>query len=463
MDTRLVIYVTDCRAYAAVYERRRRSWVRSALANYEVEFPFLPRTESDVSRSAAELARRLREEFPSGAVARLVIPANWCFTQSVEMPTERWADQSAAFELEPYIPVELESLTSAARRVGRRGAVVVGVHTEAMERLVNELEACSIHTEIITVDTMLLTAANGGTRSDCTWGVLLVDHRRLSVAFAECPDRPGSIQRTLCMAPPEDPTLLRHQMTCATVTERRGCRHWRLMALDDGVSAVEFVALLRGRGHVVEECPPPDTIRYVADLAMGDDVLDLRKDGLAYAGTWGRVRARAASCAVALLFFVLSAAVSIRADNVYYGRALAELRPATPALYHEVFPGQDVPPGAALRVRSECIKLKALTSQRGDGAATAVSRGGLAALELLDDAIRHVPADMKLYVTEIAATEVDVRVGGQTTAHDAAGRLVQALNTSRILAADPPRTKLLKDRTVEFRIHLKRETDETSE
>ena len=82
---------------------------------------------------------------------------------------------------------------------------------------------------------------------------------------------------------------------------------------------------------------------------------------------------------------------------------------------------------------------------------------GLASLELLHTITANVPPKTKLHVDEVLLDEAGVRVSGQTTSHNAAGEIVQRLNTVAGLAVDPPRTKLRRDKTVDFRLHVRRQ------
>ena len=80
-------------------------------------------------------------------------------------------------------------------------------------------------------------------------------------------------------------------------------------------------------------------------------------------------------------------------------------------------------------------------------------------LELLLRLTEHIPPNLKLHVTNIVVDDTNFKIVGQTTDHGAAGHLVQALNEMTGCEVDPPRTKLRKDRTVEFQIRARMRHD----
>ena len=130
MDQKSTIYITGCRVYLVKHQRRHRTWVQTSPQEYEIDFPFLPRKEADIASAADELTTRLGGDSSEGVSAGLVIPASWCLAHTVELPTARFSDSEALFEFESFVPVELEELTCAVRRLGGGRALVVGVFTE---------------------------------------------------------------------------------------------------------------------------------------------------------------------------------------------------------------------------------------------------------------------------------------------------------------------------------------------
>jgi hypothetical protein len=125
-------------------------------------------------------------------------------------------------------------------------------------------------------------------------------------------------------------------------------------------------------------------------------------------------------------------------------------------LYASAFPGQPVPPGAALRLRSERLKLAALT---GPADLASKPEDALATLQILHAVNTHIPENMKLFINEIVLEPDELHLAGQTTSHDAAGLLVKSLNQSPGLEADPPRTKLRPDKTTDIRLVARKKVE----
>lgn len=139
-----------------------------------------------------------------------------------------------------------------------------------------------------------------------------------------------------------------------------------------------------------------------------------------------------------------------------YQSAFAYLQPEIAEAYAAAFAGASPPPGAAIRLRSERIKLQGLTGT--DHSSPVLNTAGLIAFELLHAATAAIPPGMKLNLSEVIIEEDELRFAGQTTSHEAAGDWVSALNQAGTLTAEPPRTKLRPDKTVDFRIRATRAT-----
>jgi hypothetical protein len=161
--------------------------------------------------------------------------------------------------------------------------------------------------------------------------------------------------------------------------------------------------------------------------------------------------------AAALLLF--ATAIQLTLQNHKYGKSFDQLNALRADVYAGVFPGVPTPAGAAFRLRSECIKLEGLT-QQGPIERSDLTPDSLQAFDLLHDVTVAIPAELKLYVTEISLDDGGIRLAGQTTSHAAAGDLVRRLNAVPGIAVHPPRTKLRKDHTVDFRIRATREDAE---
>jgi hypothetical protein len=147
--------------------------------------------------------------------------------------------------------------------------------------------------------------------------------------------------------------------------------------------------------------------------------------------------------------------IHLRVERTSYAATIDHLTARRTQIYQRAFPEKAVPPGAALRLRSECIKLEGLT-ERATIETPDLKPSSLETFDLLHDVTAAIPADLKLHVNEIQVDDRGIRLAGQTTSHTAAGKLVQELSAIPSLTVEPPRTKLRKDRTVDFRIRAER-------
>ena len=158
------------------------------------------------------------------------------------------------------------------------------------------------------------------------------------------------------------------------------------------------------------------------------------------------------------MFFV-ALACHFHIQSSKHADTAERLRGRCGEVYRSATSSRTVPPAAGLRLRSERIKLEGLTDV--DDTMSDTRASGLASLELLHAITANMPPKVKLHVNEVLLDEAGVRLSGQTTSHNAAGEIVQKLNGVAGLAVDPPRTKLRRDKTVDFRMHARRQENES--
>ena len=456
MQSELTILLTDSAVRAAVYHRTERRWERADLLRREATCPVLPRTADDVAALVGELGDWLLGEFPGGVTCRMIVPTSWSLTHIVADVPDRAADQVARFAYEKFVPVSLEDLTCETGRVGRGERLVVGVFTESMLSLLEGLERRLIVIESLVLDGLLLASlpsAGGVTNAS---GLILMDDRRLVLLVpATAPGEIDLIRSTLLPDGEAGAHAARHfQATVASMPRRPG--HWRLLAIGDSAAADVLAGSITATDADVDLLRGDESIDAMLPLQRAAPLpVDLRRDALTYAGRWRPLRARLHKCGVAAAVFFAVLAVRMRVEITSYACGLEELIPLANAAYRHVFPDVTPPPGAAMRLRSERIKLAALT-EASQSSEAALQGGGLVSLRLLEQVISRIPKEVKLDVTEIVVDDRSVRVSGRTTSHGAAGELVQMLGGVPSLAVDPPRTKLRKDHTVDFWVHAER-------
>ncbi len=459
MDDKLTILLTDRVAYVARYERSDRRWSRSALYEYGVEAPHSPDDAESLVPVAENLGQQLRSDYPDGAVCQLIVPSNWCCPHLVDNLADRGGDQAVVFEYEQYVPFELEDVTCVRQALAGDASLVMGVPTEAMRRFLNTLDDHCFPAEVVTVDVAPFLPNTAWPETASGTNTILLDDRRLIVLTPGAGTQVADQIRIIYLGQDSDPLVPHHLATCLALAPP-GNDQWRLLELGEGADTQAVESAIESTGGTVIRCPRETAPGLLLDaMQQADGLVDLRQNELSYSGRWKSVTRRLVNCAVAtaVLFGVL--AVRMRVDIVSHAHAMNELRELRADIYRQAFPDQPIPPGASLRLQSERIKLEGLT-ETATGRGNSIDLNGLAAFELLQQAVARIPSGLKLHVTEIGVNHSALRISGQTTSHSAAGELVQQLNQIPMLAVDPPRTKLRKDRTVEFKIHARRLTDE---
>ena len=331
--------------------------------------------------------------------------------------------------------------------------------TEPLAGLIERLEACNIVVEDIVVDTLLLGGSIDADRGSGTHGLALLDERHISLAVLNSSS--GELAQIHNAASPATPDVeqVKRQIAGVALSSAASCAHWKVLTYRaEGVPA-ELLQAFAADGVTAEAVDRPASLELIHNAALSADVaVNLRSGALASPGQWLPVQRRLQRCAVALAVFLLIFCVRLRFQNLACVHGAEELRPLRSAVYAEVYPGESAPPEAALRLRSERIKLEGLTDATG-GDGGEPRRPGSAVLEFMQGVAEHIPAKLKLHVTELMADDESMTVAGRTSSHGAAGDLVQALNRAPGLAAEPPRTKLRKDGTVDFRMTIVRSTE----
>ena len=220
----------------------------------------------------------------------------------------------------------------------------------------------------------------------------------------------------------------------------------------------DVTCALDSAGCSIDVVSTPVALRQLQDAAAhADGPPNLRQGELASPSRWLPIWKRLNWCVAAVAIFLVVLGVRLRADNMRYNEAVRDLLPLRAGIYENVFPDETPPPTAALRLRSECIKLEGLT-ERGDSTRPDPNSSGLAAFQLLHIVMANMPASLRLHVREITLDSLGLRFSGQTTGHGVAGDLVQQLNQVPGITVDPARTKMRKDGTVDFLIRVTRNT-----
>ena len=447
----LVIQIGDRAAHLTLLERQRADVVVAASEVIAVHAESMPRSVRDV----AMLIDALNQTFatfpiPSGPVT-LVIPARWCFYQRVPMNTPRWTMEAAAYEFEKYVPVALEHLTWVAERIDPQFALVVAVHTEPVRTLIDAIEKHGMHVESVTTDVQ--AACRAWDQPEERNAALFVRSGSHSAAAIRSTD--GSITNVSSAHSAEEActppwiTEWSNRLERAPVTVDR----WLMVDLDLENAPLPEV---RATGLVIHAlaCGKEAVQQIARAVVRARRGPNLRVGALASSQRFSGLQRSAGQCTTALIIFCCALACRDHWETARCRAAGEELAPIRAALFARAFPQSRPDAAAALRVQSELVKLRGLTSTlRKEGDQITVT--GLSLVERLSRVIAQFPTETKILLTEVAAEGDDLRLSGMSTAHDAAGDIVRALSALTDLEVDPPRSSLRKDGTVEFNIHAR--------
>lgn len=446
MKTRIVAVITDSQAFLLHAEWRRGSYVLEDCRHCGVPRVVLPREADDLNDLAETVGRNLGP-CNRGDAIYLVFPTSWCFIREMDLSPQKWTQQAAEFALEEYLPVDLEELTCTTRRLGHGRGLIAAVFTEALKGFLHALNDKGLPVEIMTPDLELLYPAlsTGGNER-----LVLHDQTRRTMLIS---GRSGEVH------------TIRNSLHNGSVDDRKGSagamgfdpltpggtnrRVWDISGppVDAGTAGTNNAATAIG-------CPLYNDL--LSSAISGGELLNVRVDHLAYAGRFASLQYRTQALLCAATLMAASWSLEMHLNRRQYQSAVADLQPEIAEAYRAAFGGASPPPGAALRLRSERIKLQGLTGT--DHLSPVLNTAGPIAFELLHAATAAIPPGMKLNLSEVIIEEDELRFAGQTTSHEAAGEWVSALNQAGTLTAEPPRTKLRRDKTVDFRIRATRAT-----
>lgn len=447
----LTIQIDSQAAYLTYFQQQRADVSVVALQVIPMIADFMPRSAQDVSLLIDALNQALSTSTsPAGSVT-LVIPARWCFFQRVPMNTPRWTMEAAAYEFEKFVPAALEHLTWVVERIDPQFALVIAAHTEPLRSLIDAIEKRGGHVERIISDVQAACLAWDQPEERSV--PLFV--RSGSHAAAAIRSTDGSIANVCSARSPYDTLTPSWIEAWTRRLEQADAPVGRWFMVDLNIEN-EPLPDGRARSLTVEiRACGSDAIQQIAQAVVTvRRASNLRVGALVSSRRFAGVKHRTWQCLTALLVLCCVLACSDRWEAARCRAATEELEPLRAAFFERAFPGSTPDAAAALRVQSELVKLRGLTSTSGkEGVPTSVA--GLHLVERLSRVIAQFPAETKVLLTEVAVEGDDLRLSGMSTAHDAAGDIVRALGELPDLEVDPPRSSLRKDGTVEFHIHAR--------
>lgn len=462
MNSRYVLQLTDEAAFVARYERKRRDWARASLAEHGCGFRHLPREPSDLIPLVESISAWIRAEFPEGFNCRLVIPASWCFIHAVDGAIGKNREKAALYEFEQFVPVDLDALTCVVQRIDDESDLVVGTLTEPLRSLLDELERSGVFVEGIFVDALLASGNDVPNSETDGFGFILQDAGHVTITGINSAGTAPAVVRSMVLADGLNAVAAGHVVT-AIDTMPNSVSSWQLLDIGGGENEDGAWGVLKNDDSGTTRVSREESIRQLLDAVASDhQALDLRCNSLCFSGRWSSVQRRLSTCVCSLLVLLALIGIKFRVDNAAVGRGIASLQPIRNEIYMQAFPGQLPPPEAALRLRAERIKLEGLTD-RGGSKTDVHSGDGLELFEIMHDILEQLPSDLKLSISEVLLDERTLSFTGRTTSHGKAGEVVHALNQIPSITAEPPNTKLRKDKTVDFRINARVERSPSSD
>jgi len=317
----------------------------------------------------------------------------------------------------------------------------------------------NIHVDSAIVDAALWPALQRSSIATEHAGLILLDSSRMTLIHGSVSSRSVTHLRSILLPDSGfDTGVLRQAVSIATQALPGNCS-WNILMLGDESALRALPGVIEDTGGTFVITPRNEATDLILDAAIRvTEVSDIRRGSLSFSGRWKPLRQGATKCALSCIAVLLLLIIRALWENARYSTAIAQVQPMQAQIYRRAI-GDPVPLGAALRLRSELIKLEALTD-RSTNQNSLPQSSGLAAFELLHEMMLKIPDELKLNVSEILIDEQAVRVVGQTSSHSAAGELVRQLNLIPDLTVNPPRTKLRQDRTVDFHIYGIRKNQE---
>ncbi len=363
----------------------------------------------------------------------LVIPASWCYIHRISVPGRRPERSALAFAFEEFVPVDVETLTCDFLKAGDGSSIAIGIDTARIGLLLKALRETGIDVERITLDA--IDAATGSDADRLLW----CDDEH--VALLERSD--GHIDFLRCVrlaAGPDD-------CWAARVQERLGAVD-RPTTLTGAVSRDRLAELERFESFTPTVAGARSRHSQIGEFNLARDALapPSRRTDLLLA--WRR----AAGVALAALL-VLTVGLGVQRARLQ--ARVGEVERWERAVFAELFPGQMVPAGVAMRLASERKRLEGLTLSTG-----ARTPARTDALAILHQIVANLPGDLRLDLQELRIENGNVTLRGRTRDHRGAEQLAAAVNKSGSLQCASPQTERQSDGGVLFYLHAQRVADD---
>jgi hypothetical protein len=432
-----VIVLTERSVHAFACEGRGATVTK----RHSVEFA-IPRSlyaEHDVDALSDAIATCVGELALHSPSITIMIPLSWCYSHVLERPRQRNADQALCFAFEHYLPVPLEDLTCAFVPLSGDKTLALALPTAQAQRWIAAMEQRGLDVAHMVVDVASLMTQRQATGD----GIILIDYSSIRFgSFGHKRSEPFAGFIDIAREAEPDSTL-------GDRLKQRGMEafhHGNVLCLNDAVSP-EMEGCFSDRAPADVVCGAAAIETIAQSACLSSHAGDLRVGALAAPGRWDAVLHLARHCALLLAACLAIAVVGLHGRHRAIDTQLQRVMAAQSLVYGEAFANQPAPPGAAMRLASERIRLEALTRKQ-----TNSSEVHEAPLDVLREFVALLPGDVRITLQEARIDDKQIALRGLTAEHRDAERIAESMHKLTGVDVRPPRTRRLDTGGVEFSI-----------
>ncbi len=453
-----VCVLTDECIHTRVCASRRRRVEIQARGRLEYPVPNTLLAEHDTEELAEAIVQAVKESGSPMDSMTLVLPLQWCFTHVVTSPGRKTPRQSLAYDFEQYLPLPLEEVTCAFVPITRDRVLAAAVPTQPMTELLSALAERGVAVERLAVDAV--TAADAFHSSRKAPGVIILDARwaRMAVGL-HGEETSAAFAFALNSGQPISETISEH-LGRRFPESTPGAGDWPILHLSGSSSGTAPPSTVGDRANQDHHIQADEGLDAMAcALASSPSRLDLRVGPLAAAGRWDPTARLARQCMVCILALTLVWTGGMYLCQRSLLQDLTVVNQARSNVYTRVFDTDRLPPGAAMHIASERIRLEGLTLTSAESVPP-TGEATPSAVRTLRNVVAALPEDVRVMLLTARIDGTQMNLHGQTAEHRDAERIVEAINTVSGFSARPPRTSRLRTGGVEFSILATTGTDD---
>lgn len=354
----------------------------------------------------------------------LVIPAQWCYVHTLNVPQRRPNRAALRFALEEFIPDDIERYECDFVALGSGNYLGVALARHKLIALLDALRSGAVVIDAVTVAAPLPNADNSNFAAELWWDA---EH----VAWVEPAN--GSAASLHILRGNRGPSEFdSNPNDCDAMNEDL-----------EGQSALALMKsdVTEDNAEVLNLSQPAAPLEI--DWARQAARLDLLRDRLGIEFNAARSPAQVDRILLAVLIGMLVVWCGMYLRTQQLKAQDLQINTWERALFQEVFPDEPIPRAVALRIRAASKAAAAArqhtTQQQEQGDTLALLVATLAAL----------PEEVRFTLSEIRAEGNGVALRGTTRDHRDAERLARAINQNNYLHCDNPRADR-RDKDVQF-------------